>query len=234
MKKLYVANWKSNKSRKDIEKWIDDFEEKRKINLALNKDDRKIVLCPPMPSIMFVSNRLLNQKLNQNVYLGVQDISPYPAGSYTGAVSTRNLEGFNVRFAIVGHSERRKYFHENSQDVANKVDQCLENNITPIICVDRNEIENQAVKIDAEKRKKIIVAYEPVEYIGTGTAQNVNEVLEVIAEVKKAFGNETKVLYGGSVNPDNIEQFRSRDEIDGFLIGSASLDVEKFLDLIGS
>lgn len=232
MKKLYVANWKSNKTREEVEQWINDFDEQRKVSAIIGNDDNTIVLCPPMPSLMFVSNRLIDRKLHHSVYLGVQDVSPYPAGSYTGAVSTQNLDGFDVKYAIIGHSERRKYFHETSQEIANKVDQCLEAGITPIVCVDRDQIDEQARKIDESKRKHIIVAYEPVEYIGTGTAQKGEEVLEVVAEVRKAFGKDSQVLYGGSVNPENIEEFKSQVEIDGFLVGSASLDVDKFLDLI--
>lgn len=231
MSKLFIANWKSNKNREEVDKWMDSFEEEIKPMVALNKLTHEIVVCPPMPSLMSVSNRLLNKQLFSQVSLGVQDISAYPAGSYTGGVSAPNLVGFNVRYAIVGHSERRKYFKENSQDVAMKIEQCLENEIVPIVCVDRHEVAAQASLIDATSRKRIIVAYEPIEHIGTGHSQPVDEVLTVFQEIKTAFG-DVKIMYGGSVNPDNINQYLPHHEIQGFLVGSASLSVSTFINLI--
>lgn len=231
MKKLIIANWKSNKSREEVVKWMDTFEERMKTMVVANMVNNDIVICPPMPSLMFVSNRLLNRQLFGQVQLGVQNVSPYPAGSYTGAVSVRNLEGFNVKYAIVGHSERRKYFNETNDDVAKKVEQCVEASITPIVCVDRNEVTAQAEAIDKDLHKKLVIAYEPIEFIGTGTAQPVEEVLEVMSEIKDVFP-ESRVIYGGSVNLDNIDEFKSHDQIAGFLVGSASLDADTFIDLI--
>ena len=126
--KYVIANWKSNKSRGEAENWMDGFEN-IKVQSASQQTDVKTIICPPMPSLMFVSNKLLDREKFANVHLGVQDISPFPAGKYTGAVSARNLDGFGVAYAIVGHSERRQFFHETHQDVANKVAQCVDNGI---------------------------------------------------------------------------------------------------------
>ena len=222
--KYIVANWKSNKSREDVEKWIDDWEKQATVN-----SEQTVVICPPLPSLMFVSNRLLNRKLHGNTFLGVQDISPFPAGRYTGGVSTRNLEGFKVRYAIVGHSERRRYFKETSQDVANKVERCVEAGITPIVCVDSDYITSQAIAIKSEYLEKCMVAYEPVEAIGSGQNADLDDVEKAYTKIKKEFGS-VKLIYGGSVTASNVKDYL--EVSDGFLVGSASLDVSKFTALI--
>jgi triosephosphate isomerase len=178
-----------------------------------------------------VSDWAEKSAISQKVAVGIQDISAYPAGSYTGAISGANLSGFNVKYCIVGHSERRKYFHESLEDIAKKVDQCLAEQITPIVCVDRQEIKFQADLIESSQYKKIIVAYEPVEYIGVGVAQDVAEVVQVINEIKKVFGEAT-IIYGGSVNADNVSEFSGQNEIEGYLVGSASLDAGQFAHIV--
>lgn len=231
MKNLIVANWKSNKSIKDAEEWLQKFEQSTKVKLALGKLSYDVAIAPAFTLLPTVSECLTTPALKGKVSLAVQDVSAFPAGSYTGAVSAKNLEGLSVSFAIVGHSERRRYFHETSQEVANKVDQCLENGITPIVCVDKEDILTQAAAIEDSKKKKIIVAYEPHEFIGTGVTQELDEVLAEVAEVKKAFGN-IPVLYGASVNPETMGELAEREEISGFLVGTASLDVEKFVEMV--
>lgn len=231
MKKLIIANWKSNKTREEVVQWMDEFGEAMRVSQATRTMRTDVVICPPMPSLMFVSNRLLDRQLFAGVALGVQDLSPFAAGSYTGAVSTRNLEGFDVRYSIVGHSERRRYFHETAQDIANKVEQCLEAGITPIVCVDQEQIEDQAAALDPKHFAKLVVAYEPVEHIGTGVAQEVSEVLTMMTRLRAAFP-ESRVIYGGSVNPENLENFSSQSEIEGFLVGTASLSAADFYEMI--
>jgi triosephosphate isomerase len=227
MSKLFVANWKSNKSREEVERWVDDFEELLKTKLQDTQD--KIVIAPPYPDLMFVSNRLLNKDLHAYTHLAVQDISPFPAGSYTGAVSGRNLEGFGVGYVIVGHSERRKYFHESHQDVANKVAQALKAGLKPIVCVDQAYIEQQAQVIDPRFLEKCIVAYEPLAAIGTGESADPDQVKTAMAQIKAEFG-AVSVLYGGSIEDDNVELYT--EITDGFLVGGASLDPDEFAKLI--
>lgn len=210
---------------------MDEFEKQLSTLAANNQMKYDAVICPPMPSVMFVGNRLLDRVKHAHTYLGVQDISPYPPGSYTGAVSGQNLQGFGVKYAILGHSERRNYFKETSLDVAKKVENCLEAMITPIVCVDKIEVEHQASLIESYNYKKLIVAYEPAEHIGTGIPENVNEVLEVVEKVKKAFPG-AKVIYGASLDPQNIATYSSRNEIEGFLVGGSSLDPHKFSELL--
>lgn len=224
--KYLVANWKSNKSRDDVEEWMERFEAQV---AQPEQHQAQIILCPPMPSLMYVSNRLLDRKVFSNAYLGVQDVSPYPAGSYTGAVSTYNLDGFNVQYALVGHSERRRYFHETSLDVAKKVRECVDKNITPIVCIDEPYLLEQAETLEKKLLEKCLVAYEPLAAIGSGDNAPVEKVIEMVERVHLLFG-EVPVLYGGSVDSGNAQDYLAIT--DGVLVGGASLDVAEFGKMI--
>lgn len=231
MSKLYIANWKSNKNRKEAQTWIKQFIDEVKPGLAVGKITDKIVVAPPFPFLQDLLAAIDSANLDKYIHLAVQDISPYEAGSYTGAVSAMNLEGFNVKYAIVGHSERRKYFRETSEDVANKVESCMTGEITPVVCVDLPEVEKQAKLIDSKFHSKTIVAYEPVEHIGTGIAQPLDEILDAIKRIKNHFPS-SKTIYGGSVNLDNVEAMKQEQAIEGFLVGSTSLKADAFAQLI--
>jgi len=231
MQKLFIANWKSNKNQAEALSWLEQFEKALKIKVALGKVEHEIVICPPFSLLETVANFVQESIVLKHVLkIGVQDLSPFPEGSYTGAVTIKNLEHLPIQYAIVGHSERRKYFHETSQEVAQKVEECLSEKMTPVICLDRKEVKSQAALIEYKNYSKIVVAYEPVEHIGSGIAQNPDEVLTVFEEIHQAFPG-TRVIYGGSVNPRNIDQFLSYDDITGFLVGSASLEAESFYEL---
>ena len=221
--KYLIANFKSHKSREEMEKWLTDFEQQ------VFHSPVKIILCPPMPSLMFISNRLLDRSKHPVTFLGVQDISSFPAGAYTGAVSAWNLAGFMVNYALVGHSERRRYFHETHQEVANKVAQCLENSITPIVCVDADYIQAQANAINPEYLAKCVVAYEPLAAIGSGFNQPIEEVEVAVAKIKQAFG-QIPVIYGGSVNANNAADYLK--VTDGVLVGTDALDPVAFTNII--
>ncbi len=225
--KYVIANFKSNKNSEEIADWVKQFAPQ----LQKTNYDRSttIVLCPAFPHLSLFDEV---QKIT-TVFIGVQDISPYPAGSYTGAVSSLNLEGLGVKYAIIGHSERRRYFHETNTDVANKVRECIEHNIVPIICVTKDEINAQANAIDESDRKKLLVTFEPIEHIGSDETDTIEHILDVKEHVKTAFGN-VPFLYGGSVNSTSDRKLLTSPEIDGFLVGSASLKVETFTDLLGS
>jgi triosephosphate isomerase (TIM) len=215
--KYIFANWKSNKNIVGAKEWLD--------SVGSINSDKEVVLTPPFT----ILGAIYTQALSSNFKLGVQDISPFSAGSYTGAISPVNLEEMSVSYAIVGHSERRHYFGESDQMVANKVDIALEAKITPVVCVDEGYIESQANAIDSDLRKKCIVAYEPISAIGTGDEMGEKKVGEVVERIKKAFG-EVRVIYGGSVDGDNIEEYL--EICDGVLIGGASLKVEDFKQLL--
>lgn len=211
--KYIIANWKSNKNLAEATKWFNEF----KLNPST---DNKVILAPAFPFL-----GLVNQLKPANLEVAVQDISPFPAGAYTGAVSSLNLQGLNVKYAIVGHSERRRYFHERHQDVANKVSECLANDITPIVCVDDEYIFDQAHGIEEKYLHKCIVAYEDLAAIGTGDNTPLESVLKVQELIRSVFG-QVPVIYGGSVNPGNVKPYL--ENTDGVLVGGASLDPDKF------
>ncbi len=224
--KLIIANWKSNKSRTEVESWLSDFERE---STQVAQTGHQVVLAPAMPSLELVADRLQDQQRYPNTHLGVQDISPFPAGSYTGAISTRTLDGFRVKYAIVGHSERRRYFHESHQDIANKVSQCLEAGITPVVCLDDEYIAAQAAAIASDQLKACVVAYEELSAIGSGHNKPVEHVVPVVERIKHVFG-QIRVLYGGSVTPANAGEYL--EVCDGVLVGGASLDAKKFVAII--
>ena len=211
-----------------MEKWLSEFSSLSQ-SLLKTAAGIEIIICPALSLVTTVAKWLADHRSNLPVSLGVQDISPYPAGAYTGAVSARNLDGLGVKYALVGHSERRHYFHENHQDVANKVSQCLENGMTPIVCVDVDYLQAQANAIKAEELARCLVAYEPLTAIGSGENQPVAEVEPIVKQVRQAFGSET-VIYGGSVTPANVAAYAP--VTDGVLVGTDSLDPAVFTQLI--
>ena len=185
-----------------------------------------VVLAPPFVFIDQVSQSI---KDFSHLKLAVQDLSPYPAGSYTGAISAVNLKGFQVEYAIIGHSERRRWFHETNNDLALKTEQALTNKLIPIICVDGKNMASLAAKLEEKVWQQCIIAYEPVDAIGTGMGQDISLVRQAIAQIKTHFG-QVKILYGGSVDERNINEYLLLT--DGVLIGNNSLAVDNFLQLL--
>lgn len=216
MSKLVVANWKSHKTLDEARTWLQLFQAKA----HLFPSQAEIVLCPPFP---FLST--LHHSLVPEVALGVQDISPFPAGAYTGAISAHNLNDMGITYALVGHSERRRYFHETHQDVANKVDQAVQNGMRPIVCVDQPYMRAQASAIKPELLAACVVAYEPLEAIGTGDNQPADQVKAIVTEIQQVFGR-VPIIYGGSVTSQNALEYLT--VTDGVLVGGRSLDPEEF------
>lgn len=219
---LVVLN---NKCNFNLNEYL-DYQKKLK-NLNFKND---IVLCP---SSVYLSNFEL-----ENIFLGSQNVSPFNDGAYTGEISARQLKSLNVKYCLVGHSERRVYFKENNEIMKNKIEQLLENEIIPIYCVgeleknsDNNELDEE-LKILEEIRnnEKIIIAYEPLWAIGTGIQPNINELEKIIKLIKEKFPNN-KVLYGGSVNEDSIVNLKS-ELIDGYLLGGVSLHPDRISMLL--
>jgi len=222
MPKLIIANWKSNKTITEATDWVETFLQQER------RSNRQYVLCPAYPLLSFVVDIQAS-----GVEVGVQDLSPFGAGAYTGEVAGYSLQQLGVTYALLGHSERRKYFHESSQLVAQKVEQALDFGITPIICVDREQIQEQAALLQRDQSAKVIVAYEPVHAISTfgGHEDPIETTLEAIQQIKDAFGENVPVLYGGSVDPENSLTYLEQDSIAGALVGGASLDPLAFAKL---
>lgn len=212
--KYIVANWKSNKNLSEVHQWLDNFTSE---NLDVLKGHVEVIIAPPYPFISVVQSRLQNY---QWIHLASQDISPFGAGSYTGAVSTHNLNGL-VKYCLVGHSERRHYFHESNEEIARKIELAKSSDIEPILCI-RNEEDYRGFPVD-------FIAFEPQDAIGSGH----NESIDVVIAMKKKLNLSSKktYIYGGSVNSGNAREYLSNTEIGGVLPGKSSLDPHEFYNI---
>lgn len=218
--KLVVANWKSNLNWHEAQEWAKAFSQHK-------KHPHTYVVCPPTPLL-----GALQAGVNSDFLLGVQDLSPFESGAYTGAVSAPNLSGLNVSYVLLGHSERRKYFGETSQTVAQKAEVALAHNLTPIICVDAEDFSHQHSALSHLDASKIVWAYEPVHAISTfgGQEDPIEVTIKNIAKLRDLTG-ATKIIYGGSISPENSLAYLQAPEIDGVLVGAKSLQPELFAQL---
>jgi triosephosphate isomerase (TIM) len=205
-KKMYlVANWKSHKTLEEARDFIDGY---------TVSSNHTVIICPPMPYVV----PLKEAASHKGLALGAQDVSNFPYGTYTGAVSAAMLKGM-VDYVIVGHSERRKYFGETNDAVASKAQMALEAGITPIVCVDEPYMEPQLSFFEPEEFKKMITAYEPVSAIGTGQPDTPEHAEAVAAKIMQLTQIEVPVIYGGSVDVTNIRSFTDQPHISGALVG---------------
>lgn len=218
MKKLFIiANWKSNETTPETEKW---FTEISIAQLDFNADEKQVVICPPFTLLSKVKE--LVNKNNLSFSVGAQDISPFGQGAYTGEENVNQVKEF-ADFVIIGHSERRKNFSETDEIVSQKAQKAIEGNIKPIFCVQG---------IDTPIPPGIeIAAYEPISAIGTGKPDTPEDAENVARIIKEKHGVR-HVLYGGSVTGENVVNFTKLSSIDGVLVGGASLDAEKFMQII--
>lgn len=219
-----IANWKSNKNIAEALDWVS------KVGPKLpKKDNLKVVACPTFSALSEVKKAITVG--NFPLMVGSQDLSPFGLGAYTGEEPAAILNQL-VALSILGHSERRKNFAENDEMVLNKVKQALDNNITPLLCV---QDETTPVPENCS-----LIAYEPIWAISTGltntpgvgradTPEDANKVAEAL---KKKYGEELEVIYGGSVDSMNIKGFINQDSISGVLVGNASLDAEEFVKIV--
>lgn len=226
-KKILIANWKSHKTASEAQDWLTTFAKKHQTFIE-EMDHCQVIIAPSflyLEAVIKVCDNL------SGVSVAAQDVSHFPLGSYTGAVAARQLASLGVSHALVGHSERRKYFGETHSLVAQKIEQLIEAKITPIVCVDEQEIQQQAELITKQQASNCIIAYEPASAIGSGMGQDLPQVHKAIDIAKKAFG-DVPVLYGGSVDERNIHEYLL--VADGALVGGSSLDVELFIQLISA
>lgn len=204
--------------------------------LATIESKSTLVLCP---SDIYLSKFYLN-----NFKLGSQNVSSYYEGAYTGEVSATQLKDLDVKYCIVGHSERRKYQHETNIDINKKLEMLLDNGIIPILCVGENENEKKEnmtiVKVineirdafkDIDETRNVIIAYEPIWAIGTGKTPSKEEIENVLKEIKSDYPENT-LLYGGSVTEKNIDTLKDSTYIDGYLLGGLSLKVDNLKEFL--
>ena len=246
MRKAIIAgNWKMNKTPDEVRALVEEL-----IPLVADAEC-EVVVCPPFVDLCPVSKAIKGT----NIHLGAQNIHWAKSGAFTGEISADMLKKFGVEYAIVGHSERRQYFGETDATVNMRAKAALENGITPIICVgesleqrERGETDEFVASqvrgalegISADDARRIVIAYEPIWAIGTGrtaTAEMAEETITVIRKtLRSIFGNDAaetvRIQYGGSMNPQNAASLMAMENIDGGLIGGASLKAEDFSKVV--
>ena len=244
-KPIIAGNWKMNKTPAEAAALVTEL-------IPLVKDAKcDVVVCTP--SVCFAAVAPILE--GTNVKLGAQNVHFKPSGAYTGELSADMLKACHVEYVIIGHSERRQYFGETDKTVNQRALAAVENGLIPIICVGDMKDEREAGYTDAivtyqtqmaltgmtaEQVKGVVIAYEPVWAIGTGltaTDEQANETIGVIRKaVEQKFGKETadavRIQYGGSMNPKNAHGLMAQPEIDGGLIGGASLKAEDFSKVV--
>lgn len=233
---VIIGNWKMNKTASETKEFITDFEKLYKTEKSKIGKDVKFAIGAP-----FV-NLFAFQK--SSIPACAQNVSEFSAGAYTGDTSISMLQDLGVKYVIVGHSERRQYHYETDEQVNNKAKKIIENGLTPVVCVGEtlDEYENGSTKevvldqIKASLRdldlEKIIVAYEPIWAIGTGKVATPEIAEEVCKFIRQNTSRDLVIQYGGSVNPNNIAELSSQPNINGFLVGGASLKANDFLKLL--
>ena len=209
------------------------------INELYKLDNSDIILIPSTINIPLVDP--------EKIVLGAQNVSRDGIGPHTGEVSAKQLKSYGVKYCLVGHSERRIEQKETNYDCAEKIKMLLNEGIIPILCVGENledrksnnykeYINNEIIKatgeLNSEEVEKLVVAYEPIYSIGTGIIPTNEEIEEVFSIIKETLPSN-KLLYGGSVNDDNVSILKNTNNIDGFLIGGLSLEVDKLNNFIG-
>ena len=218
-----IANWKLNKTRNEAFLWINEFASKLK-TFEKGSADVEIIISPSYILIPDIKEK----SLEFNIKVAAQSVSKFDKGSYTGEVSASQLKDY-AEYVIIGHSER-KIFNETLTDAIDKIHVALANNLKPIVCFSNaDEYAIIDTAFDANDLNKMIFAFEPTSAIGTGNPASKDEVLEIEQKTGlKSF------IYGGSVDENNIHEFLELDCINGFLVGSASLNSEKFFSILKS
>ena len=239
-RRFCVANWKMTFNSSDTKSFLENWGKKDLINKEV-----KTIFCPSFTELNTTAKLLQNS----NSELGAQNVYYESNGAYTGEISCRMLKELGCQWVIIGHSERRSIFGETDEMVCNKLDKLTSENMYPIICIGETKVEREngkteevlsrqlSVAFENQKGKKIentIVAYEPVWAIGTGITATIDMISEAHQCIRNIFntngfnGNEISILYGGSVTNENAAELSNITDVDGFLVGGASLDVEKF------
>lgn len=246
-KPIFIANWKMNLTLKERVVLA------RQIKDELGQEnDKEIVICPPFVSLVQVAEILQDS----NIKLGAQDVFWEETGAYTGEISPVILKEINCQYAIVGHSERRQHLGETDEMVNRKVGACLDNGLTPIICIGetleqrkRNDtativhlqLSRALQGIDLVAGEELVIAYEPIWAIGTGQPINPQDAEEVLAVIRQTLvdhypltivNNNIRLIYGGSVEPANSPDFLAVEYLSGFLVGGASLRADQFSEIV--
>jgi triosephosphate isomerase len=249
-KKIVAGNWKMNKSFFEAEELIADIADAME-NLELKNTE--VVVCPPFVYLEMATDIAEES----NIKVGGQNVNDNDNGAYTGEISASMLQSMEVGYCIIGHSERRKYFSEDNAFLKRKIDAVLNHEIRPIFCcgeqlaerksghhfdIVRTQLEESLFHLSSEQFLQVCIAYEPVWAIGTGVNASPEQAQEMHAFIRQLIArkydldiaNETSILYGGSCNAKNAAALFAQKDVDGGLIGGASLKSEEFVQIIKS
>ena len=243
-RKVIAGNWKMNKSPKDVEEFMERFPG------LVSDTENEVILCVPFIDLC----KAVKLSKGTNVKIGAQNMHFKDSGAYTGEISPKMLNDLNVEYVIIGHSERREYFNETDETVNLKIKAALTHYLKPIVCVGETleqreagitkefvtgQVRNALKEITEDELKKIIIAYEPIWAIGTGktaSKEDANEVCKWIREELRALyggvADEIIIQYGGSVKSSNAKDLFEMSDIDGGLVGGASLEPEEFSKIV--
>jgi triosephosphate isomerase len=247
-RKIVAGNWKMYKTPAEAVSLVTQL-----LAAPPPRNDREVVVCPPFTALSRVAHLIKGSPLK----MGAQNVYWEREGAFTGEVSPPMVREVGCQFVIVGHSERRQYFGDDDSIVAKKVKVVVDEGLTPILCVGEKLDEREAGrteqvlrvqiggalgKFDAHFLKSLVVAYEPVWAIGTGKTATPQMAVEAHRFIRKllgeafgpGFAEETRILYGGSVKPENAAELLKEEEIDGALVGGASLEADSFLRIVAA
>jgi triosephosphate isomerase len=247
-KQIAAANWKMNLTYQESEDLLEKI-----VGEHYNfTRDQRVVFAVPAPYLALAKEKIVG---HAQMFIGAQNVYSKKSGAFTGEMSVVMLQGLKVDYAIVGHSERREYFHETNELLAEKVLICIEFNITPIFCCGEalparevnqqnsfvtRQLEQSLFSISAEQIQKVVIAYEPIWAIGTGKTASSEQAQEmhahIRAQISERYGNEVSenisILYGGSVKAANAKEIFGQPDVDGGLVGGASLIADEFISII--
>ena len=249
-KKIVAGNWKMNKVFSEAETLITEIADALDEVELINTE---VVLCPPALYLEMATD----VAYESNFKVGAQNVYPADSGAYTGEISPLMLKALNVSYCIIGHSERRKYFKESHDFLLQKIDALLKHDIRPIFCcgellperesnqhfaVVKKQVEESLFHLGVDAFSKVVVAYEPVWAIGTGVNASKEQAQEMHAYIRQLIAGKydvetaenTTILYGGSCNGKNALELFSQPDVDGGLIGGASLKAEEFMQIVSS
>lgn len=249
-KQIAAANWKMNLTISQGADLLDAIIAKPH-SLTGNQ---QAVFAVPFPYLAMAQEKIAGKK---NVFIAAQNCYSKKSGAYTGEVSVEMLQSLGISVVVLGHSERREYFNESNQFLADKVNICLEYNMTPIFCCGEalnireagtqndyvaKQLEESLFHLSAEQVQKVVIAYEPIWAIGTGKTASSEQAQEMHAHLRAVLASKygadvaanISILYGGSVKGNNAKELFSQPDVDGGLVGGASLNADEFVTIINS
>ncbi len=249
-KQIAAANWKMNLTIQQGEQLLNDIIEKP----FTLKENQEAIFAVPAPYIPMAQSKIRNK---EQLYVAAQNCHSKKSGAYTGEISADMLSSIGVQYVVIGHSERREYFNESNSFLSEKVNTCLENNIHPIFCCGEpldiresntqndyvgKQLKESLYHLTEDQIRKIVIAYEPIWAIGTGKTATCEQAQEMHAFIRKniesvyssSTANAISILYGGSVKAANAVEIFSQPDVDGGLVGGASLVADEFVAIINA